>query len=276
MSAATLSEALSDLETELGAELFLRHKARGVTLTCEGRRILVEARRLVRHAEEFQALMDPAGTSLSGEIVVGCFPTLLPFVIPKLLACLRDRHPEVKLKFIEDTQTNLQKELLEGRLDFAIVYDINLKSDFSKHLLYNTRPYVLLSPEHRLADTTDPIDLHLLTEDPFIQIEILPGRDDHIFLSQGIRPRATYTTTNFEMVRALVARNLGYAVLVQRPIHDITYEGLPLVIRPIGNRIPPLVVVLCWPNSVHLNRRMRAFISFCEDTLRTDVSGDPS
>ena len=75
----------------------------------------------------------------------------------------------------------------------------------------------------------------LFGDDPFIQIDVLPGRNDHLFAAIGITPNIVHRTTNFEFVRALVAHNLGYAVLVQRPQTDITYEGLPVVVRPIAN-----------------------------------------
>lgn len=267
MSPAALSEALADLETDIGAELFIRHKARGVTLAPTGRRLLVEARRLVRHAEEFQTLIDEPGGGLTGEFVVGCFASLLPFVIPKLLARLKSRHPEVKLRFVEDSQLKLQQEMLEGFIDLSVMYDINLGHEFERQWLYNSIPYVLLSPEHPYAGSTDPIDLKLLIDHPFIQLDVQPGRDDYIFSLEGLTPHPAFRTTNFEMVRALVARNLGYSVLVQRPIHDLTYEGLPLIIRPIANPIPPLAVIVGWPRSAHRQRRLRAFVTFCEEIL---------
>ena len=88
-------------------------------------------------------------------------------------------------------------------------------------------PISWFRPRHRLGNSTAPVDLALFGDDPFIQIDVLPGRNDHLFAAIGITPNIVHRTTNFEFVRALVAHNLGYAVLVQRPRTDITYEGLP-------------------------------------------------
>ena len=65
-----------------------------------------------------------------------------------------------------------------------------------------------------------------------------------------------------------MARNLGYAVLIQRPKHDTTYEGLPLVIREIANPIPPLGVTFAWPKTIHLHRRVMAFVTFGANFFR--------
>ena len=118
LSQAAMSEALNDLEKELGLDLFIRHKAIGVTLTGAGRQLLVEARRLVRQAEEFQALAGGPAANLAGELIVGCFPTLLPFLAPSLLAGFQARHPEVTPRFVEDLQLNLEHAMLAWLIPF--------------------------------------------------------------------------------------------------------------------------------------------------------------
>jgi len=268
LSQAATSEALNDLEKELGLDLFIRHKAIGVTLTRSGRQLLVEARRLVRLAEDFHVLAGGPDARLAGEIVVGCFPTMLPFVAPRLLAGFRALHPEVSLQFVEDSQLNLEHAMLAGTIDLSVVYDFGLSPALERRRLYDAVAYVLISPRHRLAHSTKPVDLALFGDDPFIQIDVLPGRNDHLFAAIGITPNIVHRTTNFEFVRALVAHDLGYAVLVQRPKSDITYEGLPLVIRPIANPVPHLTVALAWPAELHLHRRVKAFADFSVETFK--------
>jgi DNA-binding transcriptional LysR family regulator len=268
LSQAAMSEALNDLEKELGLDLFIRHKAIGVTLTCAGRQLLVEARRLVREAEEFQALAGGPDMNLTGELVVGCFPTMLSFVAPPLIAGFQTLHPEVTFRFVEDSQFNLEHAMLAGTIDLSIVYDFGLGAALERRRLYDAIAYVLLSPQHRLADSTEPVDLASFGDDPFIQIDVLPGRDEHLFAAVGLTPNVVHRTTNFEFVRALVAHNLGYAVLVQRPKNDVTTEGLPLVVRPIANPVPHLTVSLAWPANLHLHRRVRAFVDFSVETFK--------
>ncbi len=268
LSQAAMSEALNDLEKELGLDLFVRHKAIGVTLTSAGRQLLVEARRLVRQAEEFQALAGGPAANLTGDIIVGCFPTFLPFLAPLLLVGFQALHPEVTPHFVEDTQINLEHAMMAGNIDLSILYDVDLGVGLQRRRLYDADPYILLSPQHRLGDTTAPVDLALFGDDPFIEIDVLPGRNDYVFAAIGITPNIAHRTTNFEFARALVAHNLGYAVLVQRPKSVASYEGLPLVIRPIANPVPRLTVVLAWPANVHLHRRVKAFADFSVATFK--------
>jgi DNA-binding transcriptional LysR family regulator len=261
---ASLSEALLDLERDIGMDLFVRHKARGVTLTNVGQQLLVEARDLVRHAESFEALTRKPDADLSGAILVGCFPTLLPFVGPPLIGGFQARYPGVHLRFIENNQPELIHALLAGTVEVSILYGVDIVPALNQRFLFTATPYVLLPKDHRLAQSDAAVDLADLADDPFIQMDIMPGKTDYVFASVGITPHPAHRTTNFELVRSLVARNLGYSVLVQRPATNVTYEGLPLAIRPIANAIPPLHVVMTWPAELHLHPRVEALIGYAE------------
>lgn len=270
MGQASLSEALLDLERDIGMDLFVRHKARGVTLTSAGQQLLAEARDLVRHAESFEALTRNPGADLSGNIVIGCFPTLLPFVGPPLLSGFQARHPGVHMRFIENNQPDLESALLAATIDVAILYDVDIAAALNRRFLFAATPYVLLSRDHRLAQSDAPINIAELVEDPFIQMDVMPGKTDYVFASVGIMPHPAHCTTNFELVRSLVARNLGFSVLVQRPATNVTYEGLPLAIRPIANEIPPLRVAVAWPAERHLHPRVEALIDYSAKIFSRD------
>jgi len=270
VSQASLSESLIDLERDIGVDLFVRHKARGVTLTSAGQQLLSEARGLVRHAEAFEALARGPDAELSGEIAVGCFPTLLPFIGPPLLEGFLALHPGVHLRFVEGPQPQLEEALLAGTTDVAILYDVDIVSALNRRSLFDATPYVLLSKNHHLAMSDTPIALAELAEDPFIQMDLMPGKNDYVFSCAGITPRPAHRTTNFELVRSLVARNLGYAVLVQRPATNLTYEGMPVVIRSIADPLPPLSVIFAWPAHIHLHRRVDALVKYGEKIFRKD------
>ena len=77
---------LPKLEAEIGVPLFIRHHARGVTLTPVGEKVVNEARLLLKHAQDFAQNAVGLGDALKGEIAVGCFLTLAIRFMPGLLA----------------------------------------------------------------------------------------------------------------------------------------------------------------------------------------------
>jgi len=112
---------------------------------------------------------------------------LLPFLAPSLLAGFQARHPEVAPRFVEDSQLNLEHAMLAGNIDLSIVYDFDISPGFERVRLYDAEAYILVSPRHRLGNTTAPVDLALFGDDPFIQIDVLPGRNDHLFAAIASR-----------------------------------------------------------------------------------------
>jgi hypothetical protein len=62
----------------------------------------------------------------------------------------------------------------------------------------------------------------------------------------SIAPLVGHRTQNFELARCLVGRGPGYALLFQRPVRDTTYEGCPVVAKPILEDIPPTRIVLAY------------------------------
>src|SRR5688572_4616193 len=101
ISQSALSEGLSELERDLKTRLVIRQRARGITLTNVGRELLEYARATLQSAELLQAAASGRERTLVGTMVIGCYITLAPFVIPPLLARLRTRHPDLRIEILE-------------------------------------------------------------------------------------------------------------------------------------------------------------------------------
>ena len=62
--------------------------------------------------------------------------------------------------------------------------------------------------------------------------------------AQGLRPKIRHRTASYEVVRTLVARGLGYGILVSRVANPGSYEGLPLVEKTIAPPVRPVACLL--------------------------------
>ena len=92
-----------------------------------------------------------------------------------------------------------------------------------------------------------------------------------LLASSGLTARIRHLSSNIEVVRSLVARGIGYSILVQRWPIDLSYEGLPIVALPIADEAPARHVVLAWLREVRQTHRAAALISFCEKALATST-----
>lgn len=268
VSQSAVSLGVADLERRLGVQVLLRQRGRGLTLTPAGRSLLADARALLRRAEELRAGARDLGQSLRGPLTVGCFQTFAPFLVPGLLDGFGAAHPGVDLDFVEGSLVDLQAMLLDGRCEVALLYDMDIMPGIVRETVYLTRPYVLLAPGHPLA-AGDAVWLRDLADHDMVMLDLPPSRYHFTTLlgAAGVEPRIRYSTASVEMVRSLVARGYGFSMLIQRPPNEISYEGLPLVVRPVADAIEPTPVVLARPETAQPTRRAQAFARHCHAVL---------
>jgi DNA-binding transcriptional LysR family regulator len=258
--------ALNDLERALGAQLLVRRRAHGALLTPAGQYVCDRARRLLVEAADIELSARDSGAALRGPVALGCYSTLAVTLIPPILQGFGKLHPDVELDFVADQQVPLERRLLEGELDAALMYDMNLPMGLAARTLYESRVYVLLPAAHPLA-TGGPVNLAALADEPLIFLDLHPSGEHTmaVFRAAGVEPRIRYRTTDFELTRSLVGRGLGYALLVQRPRRSETYEGLPVVAAEITPPPAPVRILLAWSASVRPTRRAQALMDFAVD-----------
>lgn len=264
VSPSALSAAVTELERHLQTQLLHRRKAKGVSLTGSGELVLPRARYLLHQASELEADARATNRGVVGMVRLGCYPSLAPTVLPRLVEEFSRRHPEVRLEVHELNQDQLTHRLENGDLDLAIMYALDLAETWRTATLTHLRPRVVLPAEHRLADSEGPIDLSHLRKDPMVLLDAPPS-GSHAYdccAQAGFTPRVSYRARTYETARSFVGRGLGWTLLLQRPSNDTTYEGNPVVVKEIGAPvIADVAVDLVWYPGSLLSRATRTFIT---------------
>ncbi|MFE4664642.1 LysR family transcriptional regulator [Streptomyces sp. NPDC056716] len=272
ISQSAISLAINDLERALGVQLFMRRKSRGIELTGAAREVLPEIRSLLSHAGEVESTARSLGQTVSGNLTLGCYSSLTPFLMPEILRGFPRLHPAVTLHLFEGSVTDTIKRMRQGTCEIALMYDLGLGPDITRTRLRTVRPYVLLAADHHLA-RPEPISLRELRDEPMIMLDMPPSMEmfREVLAAGGVEPNIRFVSTHFESVRSLVASGAGYSVLLMRPPDRFTYAGPPLVYREIAEDVRSVDIVLAWPRSARPTRRATAFADFCVGTL-----GSPS
>lgn len=272
LSQSAVSTALADLEQSLGAQLFVRHP-RGMSLTAVGREVVADSRRIIMGIEEMHESARSSVDSLAGKLRVGCYSSLAPVLLPMVIDEFLRKNPRVELSFMEGDQKTLADSLANGALDLIIVYDYQLhelkqSGTFTLTRVYASKPYVVLPVDHPLAEHRR-VSLRELAPEPMILFDLAPGGEYFLsfFQLEGLEPTVRFQTTSFEMVRALVARGLGYSILSQRTAISMSYEGLQVATRELAADIPPLGIATAHLSRVRPTARVRAFMEQVETSL---------
>ena len=276
VSQSAVSLAINELERALGVQLFMRRKARGTELTGTAREVLPEARRLLEHAAEVQSTARSVGLSVAGDLMLGCYPTLTPFLLPAILRRFPERHPSVTVRLLEASVSDMLARLLDGTCELALMYDLGITPEVSKLVLYRMRPYVLLAADHPLAKP-GPMSLGELRDEPMVLLDMPPSAAMflQVLVQAGVEPNVRFSSASFESVRSLVASGAGYSLLLQRPSPHTTYAGPPLVHREIVEDVRSTDVVLARAANARPTRRAQAFAEFCRVTFGQTDGDEP-
>ncbi len=108
------------LETQLNCRLFIR-EARGVSLTEEGERLYSHVEIAHRHLLDAQEEIGRQDSLNGGTVEIGATETAIHLFLLDALRGFRTKYPEVKIKIHNHTTPETMRQLLSGKLDFAVV-----------------------------------------------------------------------------------------------------------------------------------------------------------
>lgn len=263
VSRSALAASLDELERSLGCQLLIRHKSQGVVLTPAGEKFLGMAHELLQSAADMEASV--RGGELSGSLSIGCFTSLGPTLVPRLFDYFKRHHPKVTLRAYTEPLDKLVEMVRSGETELAVSYNLDFDQTLTSEPLYTARLHAILPANHPLAnaDSVSAVDLEA---EPLILLDLPPSPEfiRNYFSSHGLTPNLQHRFTNFEVIRSLVARGVGYSLVIQRPAIDRSYEGLELVTRPLTPMPPPEVVACAWA----ANRRLSANAGAALEGLR--------
>ncbi|TMR91782.1 LysR family transcriptional regulator [Nonomuraea basaltis] len=138
MSQPAVSRAIAALERELGAALFVRHRAarerrrleeppngvrheHGIALTEAGRRAVDRAREALRHFDLIRADVAAAAGETTGELRLASLPSATGTLIARLLRAFTDRYPQVRVRLFEGVDDDIRAWLRRGAAEIGVV-----------------------------------------------------------------------------------------------------------------------------------------------------------
>lgn len=138
------------LEEALGVPLFHRH-SRGVALTAAGERLLPYAERVAQLLEEARRAVLDDGTP-KGLLTIGSLETTAALRLPPILAAYAAAYPEVDLVLRTGTTAELAAQVLERRLEGALVSAPVDHPDLMPEVMFREELVVATAPSVRALD----------------------------------------------------------------------------------------------------------------------------
>ena len=224
-----LSQAVAELEEELGLKLFLREKRRA-RLTPEGEVFYKEAVRVLQQVEEAVESARRAARGEIGVLRIGFLGSATASFLPGLIRLYRQRYPGVKLVLDELTPVQQDDAFARGELDLGFTRPLSNE----QAALLNSRtiyrePLLVAMPE-RMAPRKQTVDLKTLEQVPLVLFHRrgAPGLFDSITAlcrEAGFIPRVEHEPNLMQTVLSLVASEAG-ATIVPACVRNLRADGV--------------------------------------------------
>lgn len=232
ISQQALSNQISRLEQEIGAELF--NRKHGFELTYAGKILQESATRILDINKQTENIINDLNAHNRGELKIGVSHTRGQAILPLLLPDFSKQYPQVSLTVVEENTRTLEERLEKGAVDIMIGFKPFLSEsaesiDLMKEKLFITAPNILLE-EHFgknyksiCEEYLNSPDISIFDNMPFVLLkkgDRIRSIADAEFLKAKIHPEIRLETGNIQTSFALAAEGIGLAVIPELYLHS--------------------------------------------------------
>lgn len=247
-----LSMQIKEMELVLGTALFER-AARQVQLTPFGAQIAGRVRQILQNTDELADIARAAHDRLVGRLRIGVIPTVAPYLLASLIGNLSQSHAGLEIHVRETVTPNLIKDLVEGRLDAAIVALPVSEGSLDEIALFS-EDFVLVRPA---ADAGKPVP----DRDMLRDMRLLLLEEGHCFRDQALSfcnaqrmaPREMLDASSLTTLVQMVSAGIGVTLIPEMAIATETRRGSVSVSR-FGAVQPSRTIGMVWRKTSPLGK----------------------
>lgn len=239
ISQPALSRFILNFENTEGIDLFHRQNGRLKNLTPVGELLYAKGLELVEEHEGMMRNIRELSSFYGGTIRIGVPPLILSLLFSDVMLQLMTKNPNIKFVMIEKGAFELEKQLMLGQVDIAILLKPNSlnNSIFSEIHLHHDRLMAYMHTNHPLAKKDQ------LTWPDFRQEKVIMFDESFMihhllntkFNTHNSHPRhAIYSSSWDFFIEAIKTNDL--VTILPRPVMDFI-RGDIIVERPIENTI---------------------------------------
>jgi DNA-binding transcriptional LysR family regulator len=240
-----VSKRLSDLEAQLGVQLFERHSS-GVRPTAAGRALEADVRSLFTTLERMQMLAGDYASGARGEVRLYANASSIVDTLPDEMRRFSRRHPHIQIRLDEGHSTEVVDAVTSGRADVGIFVP-NIPAPQLETAPYRRITLALIMPsEHPLAAharlpfaEAAAYEFVGLSDSSSIGTRIRTAA-----ANAGIAYRTAMQVTTFEALRRMVQAGMGLGILPESCSAPYA-QGLGLACIPLTDDWASYHLSLC-------------------------------
>jgi LysR family hydrogen peroxide-inducible transcriptional activator len=263
ISQPALSLQIKELEGIIGAPLVERG-ARQIRLTGLGEDFAARARAILQSVDELADLGRASDGPISGRLRIGVIPTIAPYLLPRVIKELTARFPGIDLRPREAVTKKLIEDLLEGRLDTAIVALPVSEPALAEQPLFDEE-FVLVRP---FDEAGKPVP----SSEKLREMRLLLLEEGHCFRDQALSfckltsapPRDLMEGSTLATLVQMVGAGIGVTLIPQMAVPVETRSARVSIARLATPR-PSRTIGMVWRRTNPLSGQLRHLA----ETVRT-------
>jgi LysR family transcriptional regulator, nitrogen assimilation regulatory protein len=225
-----LSRHIQSLEGELRIKLLFR-TTRGVVPTDAGVALMRMGESVLAYVEQMREEVSRAADVPSGNVIVGMPQSISLALAPILTEACRLRLPKVNLRLTEGMSVFLEEWLNIAKIDVALM--TNPGKVLTLHTTHVAREHmVLVGSAGKMPPNRSTIALADITQLPLMIAHDFRRMIDHWTEPRGIKLDYIMELDSSIVLKAMIKRGFGYAILPYAAVHSETLNG-ELGVMPI-------------------------------------------
>lgn len=254
ISQPALSVQIKELEEILGAPLVERG-ARQIRLTSLGDAFALRVRDILRAVDELGDLARASHSPLVGRLRIGVIPTVAPYLLPRFVKALSARYPDIDLHPREAVTQTLIEDLLQGRLDTAIVALPVSESALNEVAIFREE-FVLVRP---MEDADKPVP----NAETLREMRLLLLEEGHCFRDQALSfcklssslPRDLMEGSSLSTLVQMVGAGIGVTLIPEMAV-PIETRSAPVSIARLPPPRPSRTIGMVWRKTNPLTEQL--------------------
>lgn len=226
-----VSLQIKQLESVVGAELFLRHPLR---LTDAGEYLLSQSEQLLAQWQDVLSFVQDEKDLVQGSLTIACSDTVMRFCLLPAIKQFRKRYAGIEFSILNRTSVAAKEAVLSGEADLAYAL-LDLPHPKLNHQPFLTYREVAALPANHPWTGTNKVAARQLVSETLLLLEERTQTRQQLnrwFEQKGVQPTQTMSLGSVDAQIALTKAGLGVAVLpdfaTPKSLQSVAISGLPM------------------------------------------------
>ena len=217
ISQPAVSRHIKELEERYKTNLFER-KSNKIYLTEAGEKVYNAFKEIAQLYRNLDFEIGQMHNSIAGEFIIGASSTISQYVIPKVIASFHKRYPKIRINLMNGNSFEMEKLLLDNRVDIALVENFSSQSGISYRDFLDDELIVITGKDSVYAKREN------ITKEDLLQIPIVL-REPGSGTLEVIKQTLSQQNIAFENLNTLI--HLGSTESIKNFLQD--FDGLAIV-----------------------------------------------